>query len=165
MSLYSVQTWEPARFRHGVGNKPTLPDFIGSQENDYGEPLFGGSKPLPTVVISYEDYGEDEKIHEKIHKSGAEKKGSKVSEKNIQLRAGEAKYLQDLKKSISKIQNGGTKNMTFKTETKNDCLSICKNNDIFRVRIVLKKHSMRSSFVKIFLDLLFFSISTLQLHS
>ena len=28
--------------------------------------------------------------------------------------------------------------MTFKTETKNACLSICKNNDIFRVRIVLK---------------------------
>ena len=124
MSLYSVQTWEPGQFKHGVGNKPTLPDFIGSKENDYGESLFKGSKPLPTVVISYEDYGED-------------------------------KYLQDLKKSISKIQNGGTKNMTFKTETKNDCLSICKNNDIFRVRIVLKKHSMRYSFVKIFLDLLF----------
>ena len=134
VSLYSVQTWEPGQFKHGVGNKPTLPDFIGSKENDYGESLFGGSKPLPTVVISYEDYGED-------------------------------KYLQDLKQSISKIQNGGTKNMAFKTETKNDCLSICKNNDIFRVRIVLKKHSMRSSFVKIFLDLLFFSRSTLQLHS
>ena len=106
-SLYSVQTWEPGQFKHGVGNKPTLPDFIGSKENDYGESLFGGSKPLPTVVISYEDYGED-------------------------------KYLQDLKQSISKIQNGGTRNMTFKTETKNACLSICKNNDIFRVRIVLK---------------------------
>ena len=134
VSLYSVQTWEPGQFKHGVGNKPTLPDFIGSKENDYGESLFSGSKPLPTVVISYEDYGED-------------------------------KYLQDLKQSISKIQNGGTQNMTFKTETKNDCLSICKNNDIFRVRIVLKKHSMRSSFVKIFLDLLIFSRSTLQLHS
>ena len=124
VSLYLVQTWEPGQFKHGVGNKPTLPDFIGSKENDYGESLFKGSKPLPTVVISYEDYGED-------------------------------KYLQDLKQSISKIQNGGTRNMTFKTETKNDCLSICKNNDIFRVRIVLKKHSMRSSFVKIFQDLLF----------
>ena len=127
VSLYSVQTWEPGQFKHGVGNKPTLPDFIGSKENDYGEALFKGSKPLPTVVISYEDYGED-------------------------------KYLQDLKQSISKIQNGGTRNMTFKTETKNDCLSICKNNDIFRVRIVLKKHSMRSSFISV-------SISTLQLHS
>ena len=131
VSLYSVQTWEPGQFKHGVGNKPTLPDFIGSKENDYGESLFGGSKPLPTVVISYEDYGEE-------------------------------KYIQDLKQSISKIQNGGTKNMTFKTETKNDCLSICKNNDIFRVRIVLKKHYMRSSFVKIFLDLLFFTITYLD---
>ena len=37
---------------HGVGNKPTLPDHIGSTENDYGESLFKGSHPLPNHDLS-----------------------------------------------------------------------------------------------------------------
>ena len=61
MSWYTVETWEPAQFTHGVGNKATLPDYIGSKENDYGEPLFGSSEPLPDIDIDisgYEDYGD-----------------------------------------------------------------------------------------------------------
>ena len=61
--------WEPVRnripfSRRGVGNKTTLPDYIGSKENNYGEPLFGSSEPLPDIDIDisgYEDYGEHKK--------------------------------------------------------------------------------------------------------
>ena len=59
LSLFAVQTWEPGHFKHGVGNKPTLPDHIGSQENDYGESLFRGSHPLPTHDLSDFGYIED----------------------------------------------------------------------------------------------------------
>ena len=59
VSLYSVQTWEPGQFKHGVGNKPTLPDHIGSKENDYGESLFKGSHPLPTHDLNDFGYIED----------------------------------------------------------------------------------------------------------
>ena len=66
MSWCSVETWEPAQFTHGVGNKATLPDHIGSKENDYGEPLFGSSEPLPDIDIDisgYEDFfSEDENL-------------------------------------------------------------------------------------------------------
>ena len=55
LSLFAVQTWEPGHFKHGVGNKPTLPDHIGSKENDYGESLFKGSPPLPTH--DHSDFG------------------------------------------------------------------------------------------------------------
>ena len=56
MSWYSVEIWEPAQFTHGVGNKATLPDHIGSKENDYGEPLFGSSEPLPDINIDISEY-------------------------------------------------------------------------------------------------------------